>query len=367
MEIENDIMDCLVWWYKGEAPGPVVIDINPTNRCNLRCLSCWLRAYPNIDYSIEVPMTRYLSLVDEAAELGVKHWMVTGGGEPMFFKKRSMELLRRIKQLNMQGSITTNATLFDQQDAKTLVSIGWDKVVVSIDGDNPDTVDYLRGMKGSFKRIVEFLENIQRFKGALGSPKPLMQFNIVLSRVNMPRMTNIIEFAHKMGVQIVSFEPLTVHSAMGEKLKITDNLHQQLDELACLADERAKELNVYTNARAFIDHPLIEQSNNMISILKKEGDPRAGFLGLPCYEPFYHLVIKPDGSVGPCCIFDDAAAPNIRQMPLAEAWYGSFFENIRNMLLEHRFPSYCNICNSGQVLMNRGLREKLKKIFYKQW
>lgn len=68
-------------WHKGETPGPWQISYYPTYRCNIRCKICWKQAFEEpIDRSEEIGKERMLELVDEAADLGVKYWILGGGG-----------------------------------------------------------------------------------------------------------------------------------------------------------------------------------------------------------------------------------------------------------------------------------------------
>src|SRR3989338_11066289 len=66
----------------GRMPGPLHIQFNPTDRCNLACRFCWQRDIARLDYANEVSAERYRELVREAAALGVRRVTVTGGGEP---------------------------------------------------------------------------------------------------------------------------------------------------------------------------------------------------------------------------------------------------------------------------------------------
>ena len=102
----------------------------------------------------------------------------------------------------------------------------------------------------------------------------------------------------------------------------------------------------------------------MDQVIKDEatGGSEDPFLRLSCYEPWYHLVIKTDGKVGPCCIFDSADADNIKEKDLSEVWFGSYLQKIRDMLREGKLQGFCAICNAGQVAQNRWLREQLRTV-----
>ena len=66
----------------------------------------------------------------------------------------NVEMVRKIIGSGMNGSITTNGTLLDQEHIRELVELGWDLLVFSIDGGDPETNDRLRGMAGAFKKAA---------------------------------------------------------------------------------------------------------------------------------------------------------------------------------------------------------------------
>ena len=136
-----------LWMKEGWAP-PYRIHICPTDTCNLQCLSCWrssLEHRGNLALPAnELTDERFLSLIDEAINLGVREIELTGGGEPLIRKKLVTEAIKKIKKSGLCGTITTNATLFSSEDVKLMVDLGWDEVIISLDGPTPQINDSRR-------------------------------------------------------------------------------------------------------------------------------------------------------------------------------------------------------------------------------
>jgi len=61
---------------------PICLEIDPSNRCPLNCQHCYWKNF-RASSRAQLPEERLLSLVNEAAELGVKSIIWTGGGEPL--------------------------------------------------------------------------------------------------------------------------------------------------------------------------------------------------------------------------------------------------------------------------------------------
>ena len=344
-------------WARGKKAPPFTLDINPTDRCNLKCIHCWQRAFNKIDSSYELSDERLISLVKEAIKFGIREFEITGGGEPLMRKELTLKIMEIIKKSKNFGNITTNGTLFTLEDIKEIVKIGWDRITISIDGPDKETNDFVR-RNNSFEKIMKTIEMINHVKELTKSEYPILKFNVVLNKKNYNKVKEMIELAKAVKCSIVHFDTLTVHSELGEKLKLNKKEEYQFVKNAKIAKKLAQKYGIWTD----VDHltlEFIEKSNEMKDILKKEGETK-NFASLVCYEPWWHLVIKTNGTAQPCCLYDEKTE-NVKKKSLKEIWFGDYFENIRKKILNKRFSKYCSICNAGQVYENRRIREELKK------
>jgi radical SAM protein with 4Fe4S-binding SPASM domain len=80
-----------------------------------------------------------------------------------------------------------------------------------------------------------------------------------------------------------------------------------------------------------------------------------------CFEPWWHMVIKVEGSVQPCCLFD-SKEENVKNKTLKEIWFGEYFNEIRENMINKKFSAFCSVCNAGQVAENIRIREELSKL-----
>jgi len=140
----------LAMWAHGKKAPPLTLELNITNRCNLRCRMCWLRfAKPNYEEMKDEELVR---IIDEAITLGIKEFRFPGSGEPLMRKKILFELMEKVKEGKGNGLLISNGTLFSEEDVKKLVEMEWDVLTISLDGPSPKINDYIRGVEGSFKR-----------------------------------------------------------------------------------------------------------------------------------------------------------------------------------------------------------------------
>ncbi|MFB6088228.1 MAG: radical SAM/SPASM domain-containing protein [Candidatus Aenigmatarchaeota archaeon] len=343
-------LDRLKRWKKKGRARPFIMDINPTDRCNLNCKSCWQRnpKFRNLDSSYELSDKKLVEIVKEGIDLGVEKFEITGGGEPLMRKDLVFKLMEKIKDNGMKGNLTTNGTLFSKKDLKYIENIGWDSLTFSVDGPNEKINDYLRG-KGSFSEIKKSLNFLKKNKGE----EPRLKFNTVISNKNYNKLEEMIQLAKKFNVEIVSFETLTVHSKLGEGLKLDEKQKKYVQDKIPEILEKAGDLGIETNINSFRSE-YFEKSNRMDENMQA-GD---GFSSIPCYEPWYHIVIKVDGSVQPCCLYD-SDKENVKKKSLEEIWFGDFFSKIRENMKKGKFSEYCKICNASQVIANEEIRREL--------
>jgi len=346
----------LIEWKEGNLVPPFTLDINPTDKCNLRCIHCWQRAFKKIDSSYELSNEKLLQTIKEAIKIGVEEFEITGGGEPLVRKELTLRMMEVIKKNKKFGNITTNGVSFDSENIKKIVKIGWDRITFSLDGPDEKTNDSIRG-KGSFENAIKSIDLFNQMKKKVKSEVPVLKFNVVVNKKNYNKIGKMIELAKKLNCSIVHFDSLTIHSKFGERLKLNEREKMLFESDAKVAEVLAKDLGIETDIN-FLNSEFLEKSNEMNTILERESDSK-DFPSLVCYEPWWHLVIKTNGTAQPCCLYDEKDE-NVNQKSLKEIWFGEFFEEIRKGIKNKKFSEYCSICNAGQVFENRRIREELK-------
>jgi MoaA/NifB/PqqE/SkfB family radical SAM enzyme len=306
---------------------------------------------------MELSESKLLSIVDEAAQLGVREWIISGGGEPMVRKRTTLKILTRIKVHGMWGQLTTNGTLFTSQDARRLVEMSWDQVQVSLDGPDAETQDYLRQGKGVFERATRTVRLLTYWKKRLKSGKPYVGFNTVLNRLNYDKLDRMVELAHRVGSQLVYIEPIYAGYLKGERLDLNSAEKKQLKRHLRRALQRARQLGVSTNADHFFETYLIDKSHFDQTVMREVVGMADGLTGAPCFQPWYLMGIKGSGLAGCCSTFE--VGEYIHHKNLSQVWFGPVFEQIRHRMVHKKIPPYCSKCSVVVVMDNRRLRREL--------
>jgi len=349
----QEIANRLELWMNEKKAEPVRMELHPTDACNLKCIFCWRKGNSKPTRK-ELSERKLLQIVREAAELGVKEWVVSGGGEPLVRKNTTLRVLKEIKKNNMWGLLTTNGTLLTEKDAKFLVKIGWDQVQFSIDGPNKEINDFLRPPH-SFERIVRTVKTLRKARDSANSKKPYIGFNTILNKMNFDRTNEMIELASDAGSELVYFEP--IYSGYSKiDLRIPKEKMKKLAKSIRKSGKTAKELGIDTNAKEFLEVSLADKSNLREKILN-ENKNLSGFIGAPCFRPWYLMGIKASGFAGCCSTFETGQF--IQGKSLKEVWFGKTFTRLREEVLNKKIPSYCSKCSIVVLMENKTLRKML--------
>lgn len=108
------------------------IYLEPTNRCNLSCVTCirhsWDEPFGDMAWSV------YEALIDGLDDFpGSKTIAFAGLGEPLLHE-RFPEMVRLAHERGLRTEMTSNAMLLTESPADRLVAAGLDQFTVSLDG-----------------------------------------------------------------------------------------------------------------------------------------------------------------------------------------------------------------------------------------
>lgn len=376
MNIFEARIERLGQWAENKTAPPVTIELVPTDRCNLNCLSCWRRGWTKEQikkrYGQEMSDERLLRLVDEAVEMGVVEIAFVGGGEPLA-RKVTLELFKKMKSHGMIGDLVTNGTLFTKESIEILVKIGWDRIKFSIDGPDPKVHDYLRQTKGSFKKAIQNIKIFSETKKRSNTEKPWLVLQSVLSTENYRRLPELVELGHKIGANEMTLLPLTVFDESMKELKLNGNQMKEFKPILEKSIKMLKKFGIETNYHEFLKEDYIAKTESMDDVMMEEMEktikkeyPKSknlikNFQFLPCYSSWIHATILPNGNIAPCFspwVWNTDVS--IKDKSLKELWHGEYFDKFREIILTRKLPENCKKCCVWEVFNNRNIRKGLE-------
>lgn len=344
-------------WDQGETPGPYTMELYPTMTCNIDCVFCDT-TYRKGKQTGELTADQYWRILEEAEELGVRRVFILGGGEPLVRKDVTPELMRRIKAAGIEGHIATNGTLFDEALIQQLLDTEWDEIHFSLDAPDPEVNDYLRGRAGVFEKVAKTLCRINGLKHQLGrgpTDAPRMLIHAVVTNKNHRMFADMVKFAGAVGAYRVNFDYLIAYRPEQHALKLDEDEKAEVPAHARAGLIEAERLGIQTTLEHFLDRKTLDRGEMTFSSPGPKDAAHA-----PCLNPWYYLVVHPDGKTSPCCVIPgigDAATDGIKPVWLGED--GTFFGDLRSSMVDKKMTDLCRNCTVSIISRNDYIREYL--------
>lgn len=367
--LEEEITKNLVKWSEGEAQGPTSIHIDPTNRCNLKCRFCWQRSHERfgwLDIKNELPEKRLLEIVGEAANLGVKNWLISGGGEPFARSRTTSKIMLEIKKRQMWGDIITNGTSMNEFYIRKIVKAGWDVMRISINAPSEKVHDFMANQKGTYQKAIKNIKTVERVKKELKSDKPVIGFNTVITSRNYSLFPSLVDLLCDCSGKILNVQTIILYDMKEKIWSLNEVQKKESIKYFKEAMKKCKKNGIKTNLENYTEKNMIEKTTEMDMIMElgkqevKKFESRNDLLKAFCYEPFYLVTIRANGTVGSCRLFGDHGN-NLHTKTLKEVWFGEYFSKARDTLLKGP-QSFCSKCGSNEFLEQSRIRNELKKV-----
>lgn len=344
-----------------------VVSFRPTDLCNLRCKTCgqWGGQGYQLGKKIqqlkadEVPLSRYLFLLEDLVRHGHHPILNIWGGEPMLYKG-TVELVEAAARLGLPALIVSNGTTGIVSAADRLVKAPLFSLQISIDGHCAELQNELRpgvGGKNSFARIEASLAAIRQARESRGRRLPLISVNTVISRRNFRHLVDIYETfrdrvdafffflswwideagarAHEQDFsRRFGFRPRSHWGWVGDwKPEDYHAVDQQLREII----GRSQSLS----APSVSIHPAITGSDNLRTYYT---DHEELFGYKRCLAVFQEVAVNSNGDVSPCRDYTDYVVGNVKHATITELWNSPAFLKFRRSLATEGLMPVCSRC-----------------------
>lgn len=271
---------------------PIVI-LMPHSACNCRCVMCdiW-KGNHDLKQLTEADVA---GLMATLKKLGTQQVLMSGGEallNPNFFRLCAILKKEKIKI----SLLSTGLTLKKNADAL----VEWvDDIIVSLDGD--ETIhDNIRNIPGAFKKLAEGIRAVKQLKPAFK-----ITARTVIHRLNYKAWPKIIDAAHQLGLDQVSFLPADVSSHAFNRQQLWDapRQHEILLSEIDLNELKSVTGDLFINYKNDFTNRFIAESRDKIQNIYFYYAAFYGHNDFPykkCNAPWVSAVVEADGTVRPC-------------------------------------------------------------------
>lgn len=329
---------------------PITLEIYPTLRCNLDCQFCDTtdRHRPPQD---ELPPGEWISIIEEAADMGAKQIFVLGGGEPFIYPKL-LNLLETAKKNGLWGMLTTNGTFFTPERRQRLIDMEWDEIHISLDGATAETHDALRGKRGTFQKIINAACHFRAESSHHNTPT--LVFHWVITNRNFREIPAAIKLAKSLGISRIDFDGLIAYTPEQKVLLLNPSEHLEFSTAVQEGLRLSKRLNIQTT--------LTNHIQSTRGVEEPPSGTQPGILGAPCYKPWHHLTIQADGRTSPCCVLA-GEGETIRGSNISEFWStSSYLNGLRQTMRDHKPTKRCSECSPNILSQEWAIQRAMVEI-----
>jgi len=244
------------------------------------------------------------------------------GGEPLM-TEGILDLVNFISSEGYRTNMVTNGFLISESMARDIANSSLNTLTISLDGVNPETHDSIRGVKGSYDRIMKAIEYTDRFRK---NERPKISILTVIMERNLDEMLKLVDWVQQdKRIEMISFQAVT--QPFGEEIdnvwfaKEKNNIFWPQDaEKTSMIIEKLRELRL--NGYKIGNH-----HNHFLHFREYFKNPDKFLKKIKCNLGDYEFHIDPYGKTFFCCLMEPIG--NIKTDNLPEIWHSRKAQDIR--------------------------------------
>jgi radical SAM protein with 4Fe4S-binding SPASM domain len=278
---------------------PIAVSIEPTTACNLSCPECPVGNGSLTRKKSFLETSTYHQIIREFAP-HLSWLQLFFQGEP-FLHPSIIEFIEYAKDYNLFTTLSTNGHFLNREKCQAIVNSGLDRIVISLDGTDPETYSKYR-ISGDFRKVIEGITTLVSIKekSKRRHPKIILQF--LVFRYNENQIQEVKNLGKKLGVEQTEIKTAQIYGYQNKKDLIP----------------REKKYSRYLLKKGHMQ-------------LKKRMKNR-------CKRLWLSTVITSEGAVVPCC-FDkngEYTMGDLKNNSFSSIWKSKPYRTFRKHILQNR-------------------------------
>ena len=328
---------------------PLMIEIEPTDTCNLRCKMCHV-TYRNSEVRNSLP----LGLLEKLVGFNGAYVAIGSGFEPTVYR-HFVPLLKILSRMNCGIEIITNAVLLQEEISEALYDSDVKILNISFDGAKKKTYEAIR--KGASFDYV--LANIAQTKDRFRNRETYFAVNFTAIRSNMNEIPDAVDLWDNLGMDQLRILGLVVREKQEQVLlesiyPVLSEFHSYLHEAVTRVVGNSKKLALSSphflgmDSMAVLNGRLNGNSvcsgNPLTRVAPRNRQKIQTTVdndgNVKCVSPFTFARILFNGDVQLCYQF---SVGNLHSETFDKIWNGRKAQLIRKMVSEE--DGYCKKCD----------------------
>jgi len=340
---------------------PLMLHLEITSRCNLRCLKCGHATDPPGTPRIAPRHLAYgiIETFDEYFAAAVT--VHTFGYGEMFLYGKLRRLVERLKSYDCSVDGITNGVLVGEEEVNWLVEAGYDELTFSIDGVKAETMQRLRGV--DVEKLWRTLAYFKQRKQETGKDRPRIVVNFVAQADNYSELPDLVRKLADLNIYFLGVNPLMPAESEGDPNDAYNKLYREfglpnvpradleaaLNEARKLAAEAGIAFCVYIDLDALYaaryGTPLNNGLLQIVPQANQENTPPPQKLEpYYCSYPWTSVYVHADTGARVCCYMDGSLGTISDGQDLHKIWTEGAITEIRGAIARGEVHPSCQSC-----------------------
>jgi len=329
---------------------PEIINLNHSNACNLRCITCWHHTgVPIMSLELKEVVKVIHQLFPAARKV-----VLTAAGEPLINQFDEITTLAAHYQTRID-MFTSCLNMTEDRFRRTREL--FDILHVSMDCPEKEGYERVR-VRSSYEKVVDNLRMMKRVMDEEGKPFGY-HCQAALLKSTVRHLPGFVKFVHDLGFDVLHVQRLyKTHAGLDGEDILTDMPREELDAIMEEARQEATRLNQtlvlheigYPNV--WSDPPPAGEEPKLMQF-KEDG---------VCWFVGQSIGINHVGEVFPCCYPTDIYLGNVLEQPIREIWNSRAMRRLRRQFHTQKLNPFCQAC----FLVNENPDENRNFDFYKR-
>ena len=308
----------------------LVIRMDTTNLCNLRCRMCYYSAEQKRK-SQQMDVALFDKIAGEVFPL-TRFLYLSCATEPLM-NRNFADFLDSVGRHHVPfTSFCTNGILLSERVVESAIRANLSEIIFSVDGATPETYEYIR--RGArWKTLVEKLDLFRALKEKAGTERPVGRINFTCMSRNIHELPPLVRFASEHGIRNIHVRHLLAFTDGASEMSCRDQMEYRkcFNRVAQEAQAEARRLAL----ELFLPDPIPDPTPPTAPAppsRKREANPY-------CLIPWFQAIIGPTGDYRLCSRFRPFG--NLRDQSFATIYWSSAMQQLRRDLLRRR-PGACS-------------------------
>lgn len=341
-------------FFQEYALPPSIIFVTINEHCNLKCKTCELGSkrdsyiYSYVKSKQEMPLETFKRLIDTVKITKPEIFIVMV--EPLLYP-HIIEAVEYITAAGLKSQITTNGTLLSAY-AKDLLMAGIGQINVSIDAGVADIHDTIRGVPGTFNRVMDGLNTILSLRRSINGISTRVGINTVISEYNYFQLYEEVKNFKDLDLDFINFTHLSYitedaskrHTARHPDLAVSGTAVFECNPRR--VDWRILDKQIKAIKRDFKDYTIgfIPEITDG-ELRKYYCESECNINGYSrCYYPWRFSHVLPNGDIIPSVRCFPIIMGNISDSNFSDIWNGKRYRGFRRRLKKAKAFNICYRC-----------------------